>query len=201
MKSILVLLTSRARKIGACLCLGLLSSCATAPIWFPDDSIRPGLPADTAINKGAGRGDLLYLTLRLVAGEELLFLVDTGSPCTLLDKSLDPKLGKRLGTTKVKWLGGKSGGKGRGSVYRAPKLYLDRTEYGGFWGGHNLVGLRFLARHKVTLNFPKRTMYWRREGHHLHDQRLEGPRTSGSVGIEKSVDSRSQSLGRQVLVS
>jgi len=287
---------SRARMIGACVCLVLLCSCVTAPIWFANDSIRPPLPAETSLNKGAGRGDNLYVTLHLESGEELLFLVDTGSPCTLLDQSLDPKLGKRLGRTKVKWLGGKGGGKGRGSVYAAPKLYLDRTGlltapriltldltplpllpgrpvrgilgtdclrhycvqldfesgkmrfldpdhpgdenlgkafplkiffgsvftpenlagvkgeksqidtgcnfdgtlkpkllqrklreqtafgtnapgtfskavwggetytnlvlsgYGGFWGGHNLVGLRFLARHKITLNFPKRTM-------------------------------------------
>src|SRR5207244_10946810 len=105
MKSSLVLLPSRARMIGACVCLGLLSSCATAPIWFPDDSIRPSLPADASLNKGAGRGDELYLTLRLETGEELLFVVDTGSPCTVFDKSLEPKLGKRLGTTKVKWRG------------------------------------------------------------------------------------------------
>src|SRR5437762_14274832 len=101
------LLAARVRLSGACVCLVLLSSCATAPIWFPDDSIRPSLPAGTSFNKGAGRGDALYLTLRLDAGEELLFLVDTASPCTFLDKSLDAKLGKRLGTTEVKCLGGK----------------------------------------------------------------------------------------------
>ena len=294
------LLAPRVRLTIACVCLVLLSSCATAPIWFPDDSIRPSRPADALLNKGAGRGDNLFVTLRLETGEELLFLVDTGSPCTFLDKSLDAKLGKRLGTQKVKWLGGKGGGKGRASVYKAPKLYLYGTElvtaprvltldltplpllpgrpvrgilgtdclrhycvrldfesgkmrfldpdhpedenpgnafplriffgsifipenlvgvkgekskmdtgctfdgtlkprlwqrklreqttfetnaagvfskgiwggetytnlmlsqYGGFPGGHNLVGLRFLARHKVTFNFPKRTMYLQR---------------------------------------
>src|SRR2546425_1499457 len=124
MKSVLILLISGARIIGGGVCLVLLSSCATAPIWFPADSIRPPLPTEISLNKGAGRGDNLFVTLRLDTGEELLFLVDTGSPCTVFDKSLEPKLGKRLGTTKVKW----PGGKGRGSVYRAPKLYLDRTE-------------------------------------------------------------------------
>src|SRR6266571_1082903 len=118
------LLAPRVRLSSACVCLVLLSSCATAPIWFPDDSIRPSRPADPLLNKGAGRGDNLFVTLRLETGEELLFLVDTGSPCTVLDKSLEPELGKRLGTTKVKWPGGKASG----SVYRAPKLYLDRTE-------------------------------------------------------------------------
>src|SRR5437867_2361095 len=124
MTSVLALLASRVRMTGACVCVVLLCSCATAPIWFADDSIRPPLPAETSLNKGAGRGDNLFVTLGLETAEELLFLVDTGSPCTVLDKSLEPKLGRRLGTTKVKW----PGGKGRGSVYRAPKLYLDRTE-------------------------------------------------------------------------
>ena len=103
MTSILALLASRAHMIGSCGCLMILSSCATAPIWFVDDSIRPPLPAETSLNKGAGRGDNLFVTLRLETGEELLFLVDTGSPCTVLDKSLEPELGKRLGITKVKW--------------------------------------------------------------------------------------------------
>ena len=89
--------------IGSCWCLMMLSSCATAPIWLVDDSIRPPLPAETFLNKGAGRGDNLFVRLRLETGEELLFLVDTGSPCTVLDKSLEPELGKRLGITKVKW--------------------------------------------------------------------------------------------------
>ena len=135
MKRILALLASRLRVLGMGVCLVLLSSCAkthyfasrpwfTAPIWFAHDSIRPPLPAETSLNKGAGRGDVIYLTLRLESGEELLFLADTGAPFTLLDKSLEPKLGRRSGTTIVGWLGGK----GRGGVYRAPKLYLDRTE-------------------------------------------------------------------------
>src|SRR5882724_2365297 len=128
MASILALLPSRVHMIGSCGCLMILSSCATAPIWFVDDSIRPPLPAETSLNKGAGRGDNLFVTLRLETGEELLFLVDTGSPCTFLDKSMHPKLGKRLGTQKVRWLGGKGGGKGRAGVYKAPKLYLNGTE-------------------------------------------------------------------------
>src|SRR5439155_8721211 len=124
MTSILALLASRVCMTGACVCVVLLCSCATAPIWFADDSIRPPLPAETFLNKGTDRGDSLFVRLRLETGEELLFLVDTGSPCTVLDKSLESKLGKRVGTAKVKWLGGK----GSGSVQRAPKLYLDRTE-------------------------------------------------------------------------
>jgi len=118
------LLASRVCVIGACVGLLLLCSCAWAPLWYANDSVRPPLPAEASFNKGAGREDLLYLPLRLETGEELLFLVDTGAPFTLLDKSLDPKLGKRLGTMKVKW----PGGKGTGSIYKAPKLYLGSTQ-------------------------------------------------------------------------
>ena len=50
------------------------------------------------MNKDAGRGGHLVVTLRLQSGEELPFLVDTGSPMTVLDKSLEPQLGKCLGT-------------------------------------------------------------------------------------------------------
>jgi len=39
----------------------------------------------------------VFVTLRLADGEKLLFLLDTGRPNTVLDKSLEPKLGKRLG--------------------------------------------------------------------------------------------------------
>ncbi len=68
---------------------------------MPDPSaIIPAseLPADVSMNKEAGRGNWLFVTLRLESGEELPFFVDTGMTLTLLDKSLEPKLGKRLGT-------------------------------------------------------------------------------------------------------
>jgi hypothetical protein len=40
-----------------------------------------------------------------------------------------------------------------GEIYH--KLVIDAAN-------HNFLGLRFLARHVVTLNFPKHTMYLRR---------------------------------------
>jgi hypothetical protein len=76
-----------------------------------------------AINKEAGRGGPLIVTLRLESGEGLPFLVDTGAPVTLIDKSLERKLGRRLGTTNVisVWETEKSG------IYAMPKLYLGGT--------------------------------------------------------------------------
>jgi len=96
-----------------------------------DNSIRPNLPSETTFNKEAGNGgnllngDLLYLTLRLEDGENLLFLMDTGSDSTTLDKSLEAKLGKRLGTTTLNW--DYSAGKRTSGVYETPKLYLGGT--------------------------------------------------------------------------
>jgi hypothetical protein len=77
----------RVRVIAVCLGSALLYSCATAPVpdGSIDNSIRPNLPSETTFNKEAGNGgnllngDLLYLTLRLEDGENLLFLMDTGS--------------------------------------------------------------------------------------------------------------------------
>src|SRR5688500_8190871 len=80
------------RFIFSSACLVLLCSCATAPIWlFPNDSLRPQIPSEAAFNKGAGRGEFLFLPLRLEDGAEVLFLVDTGAPVTVLDNSLIPK--------------------------------------------------------------------------------------------------------------
>ncbi len=89
----------------------LLSSRAATP---------PKLPAELSINHGAGRGGLLIVPVRLEDGEELPFVLDTGSTGTLMDKSLEPKLGKRLGTTTMH-----SWGTSRElPVFAAPRLYL-----------------------------------------------------------------------------
>jgi hypothetical protein len=53
-------------------------------------------------------------------GEELPFILDTGSSGTLLDESLVPKLGKRVGTTSMQSWGKVT----PHSTYAAPPLYL-----------------------------------------------------------------------------
>jgi hypothetical protein len=117
--------------IGAGVCLVLACSCSTTPDWNADDSIRPPLPAETSFNKGAGCGDLLYLWLRFESGGELLFAVDTGAPVTVLDKSFESKLGKRIGSVELRYSGY---GIGNGGAYRAPKLYLGSTRlHTGNW--------------------------------------------------------------------
>jgi hypothetical protein len=59
----------------------------------------------------------------LRSGEELPFLLDTGSPVTCLDESLEPRLGRRLGTVTASNFGVVH----ETSVYEAPQLWLGRT--------------------------------------------------------------------------
>lgn len=99
------------RALGTAFCVMLLSARAATP---------PKLPAELPINHGAGRGGGLIVPVRLEGGEELLFILDTGSSFTLLDKSLEPKLGKRTSTASVQ-----SWGTTRElPVFAAPRLYL-----------------------------------------------------------------------------
>ena len=104
------------RALGPFWSLLLFSTLATA--------VRPQLPADVTMNKNAGRGSYLFVTLRMEGDENLLFLVDTGSPITLFAKSLAPKLGNRLGTVRLRTLYGNQ----EGGVYTAPKLYLENIQ-------------------------------------------------------------------------
>jgi len=55
---------------------------------------------------------------------DLLFLIDTGTPVTLLDKSLEPRLGKSICRTRFKSIYGKS----IAMHYRAPKFFLGGTQ-------------------------------------------------------------------------
>ena len=104
------------RAVGAVLGLLVLCSCA---------SVRPGLPAAVAINRDAGRDNLLVLMLRVGNGKEVPFIVDTGAPITALDQSLAPQLGARLGTWTVFALGATNGSES--DIYGAPALWLGTT--------------------------------------------------------------------------
>jgi len=101
----------------ACASLLLLCSCAT------EKPVRSRLPADVTMNKEAGRGGMLIVTLRLESGEKLPFMVDTGASGTGFDKSLEPKLGKRTDTGTALHFGVKN----EINAYAAPKLYLGST--------------------------------------------------------------------------
>jgi hypothetical protein len=106
-------------RIALCFGFVLLCSCAT------QNSVHPNLPAETSFNQEAGRGGWLLVKLHLENGEELLFVVDTGSPDTVLDKSLETKLDKRLGTKKIHYGFYKNT---TGGMYAAPRLFLGNTQ-------------------------------------------------------------------------
>jgi hypothetical protein len=72
------------------------------------------------LNKDAGRGGLLFVMLRLGSGEDLPFVVDTGTPITLLDVSIKPIFGKCLLTMTFH----EQGGEQESGVYVAPQLHL-----------------------------------------------------------------------------
>jgi hypothetical protein len=100
----------------------LLCSCAR---WYSYGSNQPALPAETSFNKEAGRGDHLFLKLNSGQGEDWLFMLDSGSPVTVLDKSLEPKLGRRIGTKTILygWYGKRTVG-----IYACPDLFLGGTK-------------------------------------------------------------------------
>ena len=102
------------RLILACVCLLFLCSCTT------ENSIHPQLPATVAMNKDAGRSQLIFVTLQLEDGQELPCEVDTGCFITILDQSLEPKLGKRCDTESTSAMGVTH----EVGIYKATKLYL-----------------------------------------------------------------------------
>jgi hypothetical protein len=110
--------------------LGLLFLCSCAappsgpPLIVPLSHIRAvKLPGNVSMNKDAGRGNWIFVTVRLQDGEELPFVLDTGAFSSLLDKSLEPKLGPRLDTGTLRVFGAAH----RMNQYEAPALYLGRT--------------------------------------------------------------------------
>jgi hypothetical protein len=95
----------------------LLLSCVGGAAVEPQ---RLLLPSEIPINKEAGRGGHLIVNLRLETGEVLPCIVDTGSSATLLDRSVEPKLGQRISPVVV-WM---QMGQQEGGIYSAPRLYL-----------------------------------------------------------------------------
>lgn len=106
-------------------CLLFLCSCATVTPPSPVIVKTPiaaatQLPPSQDINIDAGRGGLLFVNIGLGDGEKFPFIVDTGCPITIFDKSLEPKLGKCLDTGTFH----NFGSDGDLRVYAAPQIYL-----------------------------------------------------------------------------
>ena len=150
--------------------LGLvLCSCAT------EDSHRP---TTVKMNKDAGCGSWLVVMVRLDDGEKLPFMVDTGSPITLLDQSLEPKLGKSLGTGTLWHFDVEQ----KLRSYAVSHLYLGNTllltdadfvftgdfrnyssvEYGPMMG---ILGMDILKHYCIQLDFKKGTICFLNDEH------------------------------------
>jgi hypothetical protein len=97
--------------------LALLSSCTAI------NSGRRVLPVEASFNQEAGRGGLILVNIRLANGEELPFIVDTGAPFCLLDKSLESRLGKPLQHYDLHSMFGVYSTK----LYKSPQLCLGDT--------------------------------------------------------------------------
>ena len=155
------------RFVACFVLLALLCSCVTQNWYTPAPSIPRLLPneiAFTDLNGPAGRGGNLFLTLRLEDGQELAFMVDTGSPVTVLDKSLAPKLGERVAPGDAFFPLHER--REPAGVYRAPAIYLGNTRLltgrwiitenlaamtGGALGG--ILGMDCLRFYSVQLDF------------------------------------------------
>jgi hypothetical protein len=87
------------------------------------DPRQQELPHEITINKDAGRGALIFVPIRLSTGESFQFELDTGCPITILDKSLEPKLGNRVSFFSASFVGVKRSG----DVRLAPQLYLGKV--------------------------------------------------------------------------
>ncbi len=105
-----------------------LCSCATEPSARRSMSAdvpviqaaHCALPPDMPIAPDAGRGGFLMVMVQLENGRELPMILDTGAGSTVLDVSLERKLGKPLGKATMCGCFGLS----TNNVYPVPKLYL-----------------------------------------------------------------------------
>ncbi len=97
--------------------------CSCAISLETTNGLVHALPGELPINYEARRFGLILLPVRIGDGEEMLFAMETGGPFTLLDRSLEPKLGKPLRRGKVQSVYGVLSGR----YYPAPTLRLNNT--------------------------------------------------------------------------
>ncbi len=122
----------------------------------------PALPAEVRINDDAGCGNHLIVPVRLGTGEEIPFVVDTGSPITILDKSFEPRLKNRHGTAVI----ARPGDTEKANIYAAPGLYFGgaRLMTGSnvftypFKEPRGILGMDCLRHYCIQLDFQSKRM-------------------------------------------
>jgi hypothetical protein len=150
--------------------LGLLVLCSCATREKSAATVR-ALPAPVPINHGAGRGDYLFVTVHLEDGEDLPFVIDTGSSATLFDNVMAPQLGRSYGQSSLTRFGVDT----KSSIFVRPRFYLGGAplEFGGKYvgiynfkresvsSGHTIMGvlgMDCLANYIIQLDFDTGTM-------------------------------------------
>lgn len=146
--------------LGGILSLLFMCSCTT------NKSIHSELPGEVTMNQDAGRGGLLRVTIRVDHGDIIPFVLDTGAPVTLLDRSLESKLGNRLDSGDL-W---NFGVKQEAHAYAAPPFYLqnarltmsgktvvtyDRNRLASAWtsSAKGVLGMDVLGNYCIQLDF------------------------------------------------
>lgn len=136
----------------------LISSCA-APMGQTQNA-EFGLPEEVQMDRYAGLGNPVLVTVHLQSGAEFRCIVDTGSPWSLLPKSVESQLGKRLATVKAST--SLDSPRENMNLYQSPVVYLGNTrlamgERVGIWGGAiGILGMDCLCHYCLQLDFQER---------------------------------------------
>jgi hypothetical protein len=159
----------------------VLASCATTPPPpLPADPLHPGLPPEAAFDRGIGTMRVLCLRLQGEHGENWRFLVDTGAPTTIFDRSVRGKLGPVVGKEPVVYAWS---GSAVLDVHAPPRLFLNNTlllsgtrvwsdDLRRVWPGkgiEGILGLDCLRHYCVQLDFPNHVVRF------LDPERATGP--------------------------
>jgi hypothetical protein len=155
-------------------------SCASVPPPLPADPLHPGLPPVSSFDRGFGTERVLCLRLQNERGETWRFLVDSGSPMTICDRSVQRKLAAAIGVEQVQyaWAGAAAL-----AVHPAPRLFLNNTllltgprvwsdDLRRVWPGRGvqgILGFDCLRQYCIQLDFGARTIRF------LDPERAAGP--------------------------
>jgi len=136
-----------------------MTSCTTLPVNYVE-AAELGLPDEMQMGRYAGLGTPLLVTVHLPSGVEFKCIIDTGSPWSLLPKSVESQLGKR--TTTVKVSTSLDSPVEKVNLYKSPEVFLGNTklEMGdriGVWGGSmGVLGMDCLRHYCIQLEFAER---------------------------------------------